>query len=110
MKGETNMIVGNERSQVSKLTPGLRLVLGLIIIAGSSVLASAQRFEVPTDTALRVRLDDTLTSVDSCVGDPFSATVVDNGEYRNARVYGHIAEIDMSGHVKGRTSMALRFD
>ncbi len=69
-----------------------------------------QHFYVPEDTALRIRLDDTLTSVDSEVGDPFSATVVDEGEYRNARVYGHITEIDMSGKVKGRTSMMLRFD
>jgi hypothetical protein len=35
---------------------------------------------------------------------------MEEGEYRNGRVYGHIAEIDMSGHVKGRTSMVLRFD
>src|ERR1700752_462310 len=110
MKEETNMMVGIERSLVSKLTPGLGLVLGLTIIAGSSVLAAAQRFEVPAATALRIRLDDTLTSVDSQIGDPFSATVVADGEYRNARVYGHIVEIDMSGRIKGRTSMALRFD
>jgi len=73
-------------------------------------LASARDFIVPEDTALRVRLDDTLTSTDSQVGDPFSATVVDQGGYRNARVYGHVAQIDMSGKVKGRTSMMLRFD
>ncbi|MGA9963565.1 MAG: hypothetical protein WBQ10_00035 [Terriglobales bacterium] len=103
------MIVRIERSLVPKPISILGLALGLIMIAGSSVLASAQRLEVPADTVLRIRLDDTLTSVDSQIDDPFSATVVD-GEYRNARVYGHIAEIDMSGHVKGRTSMALRFD
>ena len=87
-----------------------RLPLVLAVIAASSVLASSLRFEIPDDTALRIRLDDTLTSVDSQVGDPFSATVVDDGEYRNARVYGHVADIDMSGRVKGRTSMVLRFD
>ena len=65
---------------------------------------------MPEDTALRIRLDDTLTSTDSQVGDSFSATVVDQGDYRNARVYGHVAEIDMSGKVKGRTSLVLRFD
>jgi hypothetical protein len=48
--------------------------------------------------------------VDSQVGDPFSATVVDAGQYQNARVYGHISGIDMSGKVKGHTSMMLRFD
>ncbi|HVO97164.1 MAG TPA: hypothetical protein VMT15_03815 [Bryobacteraceae bacterium] len=104
------MNVCPERALVSKLTQGVGLVLGLILIAGSSALASTEKFNVPDDTALRIRLDDTLTSVDSQVGDPFSATVVDAGEYRNARVYGHIAEIDMSGKVKGRTTMMLRFD
>jgi hypothetical protein len=81
----------------------------LLVIAGTSV-ASTLNFHVPEDTALRIRLDDTLTSTDSQVGDPFSATVVDEGEYRNARVYGHVTEIDMSGKVKGHTSMMLRFD
>jgi hypothetical protein len=99
-----------EKLLSSKFTPGFGLALGLIMIAGSSPLASSPQFGVPEDTALRIRLDDTLTSVDSEVGDPFSATVVDRGEYRNARVYGHVAEIDMSGKIKGRTSMILRFD
>jgi hypothetical protein len=74
------------------------------------LLASSEKFVVPNDTAFRIRLDDTLTSTDSTVGDPFSATVVEQGEYQNARVYGHIATIDISGRVKGHTSMVLRFD
>jgi hypothetical protein len=86
------------------------LKLGLLVAAASLAAASTPNFDVPQDTALRIRLDDTLSSVDSEVGDPFSATVVDAGEYQNARVYGHIAEIDMSGKVEGRTSMVLRFD
>jgi hypothetical protein len=60
--------------------------------------------------ALRIRLDDTLTSVDSEVGDPFSATVVGQGDYQGARVYGHISNIDMSGRIDGHTSMMLQFD
>jgi hypothetical protein len=32
------------------------------------------------------------------------------GEYRNARVYGHISSIQTSGRVKGNTTMMLRFD
>jgi hypothetical protein len=82
----------------------------LATFIASSLLAATENFLVPVDTALRIRLDDTLTSTDSEVGDPFSATVVDQGEYQNARVYGHIAEIDMSGKVRGHTSMVLRFD
>ena len=87
-----------------------RILLILVAVASSSSLASTPNFAVPEDTALRVRLDDTLTSADSEVGDPFSATVVDRGEYQNARVYGHVSEIDMSGKIKGHTSMVLRFD
>ena len=82
----------------------------LVMVAEISSLASTPNFRVPEDTALRILLDDTLTSIDSQVGDPFSATVVDEGEYRNARVYGRVTEIDMSGKVKGHTSMMLRFD
>jgi hypothetical protein len=89
-------------------TARVGLYMGLMLIAGC--VSSAAYLAVPQDTALRIRLDDTLTSTDSEVGDPFSGTVVDEGEYRSARVYGHITEIDMSGRVKGHTSMMLRFD
>jgi hypothetical protein len=85
------------------------LLLAVSIVTVSPLLGSTQSFSVPDDVALRIR-DDTLTSTDSQVGDPFSATVVDKGDYRNARVYGHITQIDMSGKIKGHTSMVLRFD
>jgi len=84
--------------------------LAALLMAASSLLASTSSFVVPNDIALRIRLDDTLTSTDSSVDDPFSATVVDQGEYQNARVYGHIAQIDLSGKIKGNTTMVLRFD
>jgi hypothetical protein len=82
----------------------------VITLAISPLLGSTSSFVVPDDVALRIRLDDTLTSDDSSVGDPFSATVVEKGEYQNARVYGHIADIQASGRIKGSTSMGLRFD
>jgi uncharacterized protein YcfJ len=86
------------------------LVVGLIGLTGLPLLATNKPFSVPDDIAVRIRLDDTLTSTDSQIGDPFSATVVDKGDYQNARVYGHVAQIDMSGKIKGHTSMMLRFD
>jgi len=86
------------------------LLLALIMATVSPLFGSTQAFSVPNDVAVRIRLDDTLTSTDSRVGEPFSATVVDEGEYQNARVYGHITQIDMSGKIKGHTSMMLRFD
>ena len=85
-------------------------LLAAAVMVSAPLLASTPNFAVPDDTALRIRLDDTLTSVDSEVGDPFSATVVDRGEYQNARVYGRVTEIDMSGKIKGHASMMLRFD
>ena len=86
------------------------LLSALIMAAAFPLFGSSQVFRVPDDVALRIRLDDTLTSSDSEVGDPFSATVVDKGDYQNARVYGHVTQIDMSGKIKGHTSMMLRFD
>jgi hypothetical protein len=99
-----------ERFGLLASAAGLALFLALIIITPPPLLGSTQSFTLPDDVALRIRLDDTLTSTDSQVGDPFSATVVDKGDYRNARVYGHITQIDMSGRIKGHTSMMLRFD
>lgn len=80
-----------ERFRNLRPTVGLSLVLSLVAIAAFPLFGSTPSFSVPSDVALRIRLDDTLTSVDSQVGDPFSATVVDQGDYQNARVYGHVA-------------------
>jgi hypothetical protein len=103
--------MNNRREErLLKLARYFNVLLAVALIVGTVSPLSAGAFSVPEDTALRIRLDDTLTSTDSQVGDPFSATVVDQGDYRNARVYGHVADIDLSGKVKGRTTMMLRFD
>ena len=99
-----------ERFGVLRSAAGLSLAVALAAMTAFPLLGSTQTFSVPEYIALRIRLDDTLTSTDSQVGDPFSATVVEKGDYQNARVYGHIAQIDMSGKIKGHTSMVLRFD
>jgi hypothetical protein len=93
------------------IAPAARLSLGFVfILITSPLLLTEANFRLPVDLAVRIRLDDTLNSTDSRVGDPFSATVVDRGEYRGARVYGHVAKIQQSGRIKGNTSMVLRFD
>jgi hypothetical protein len=99
-----------ERFRVLRFAAGFSLVPALFAITAFPQSGTTQHFAVPDDIALRIRLDDTLTSTDSQVGDPFSATVVEKGDYQRARVYGHIAQIDMSGKIKGHTSMVLRFD
>jgi hypothetical protein len=104
------MSISMRRSNVLLSPAGLGMAIALLAITAFPSLVSAQSFSVPDDIAFRIRLDDTLTSTDSQVGDPFSATVVEKGEYQGARVYGHITQIDMSGKIKGHTSMVLRFD
>lgn len=66
-------------------------------------------FTVPEWTSMRIRLNTTLTSQYSQLGDPFSATVVDRGPYEGARVYGRVSSIRRSGHIRGSTTMVLRF-
>jgi len=65
---------------------------------------------VPVGTNLKVRLNDTLSSKDNRVGDRFTATVIDPVRFSEATVTGHIASIQKSGKIKGRTSMNLDFD
>lgn len=65
---------------------------------------------VPVGTDLKVRLNDTLSSKDSRVGDKFTATVINPSRFDEARVYGHVKSIVKSGKVKGRTTMNLAFD
>ena len=102
----------------------LRTVLLLTLVLGISTTGLAQTKPtakkrtttkravplVPVGTDLKVRINDTLSSKDSRVGDRFTATVIDPSRFDEARVYGHISSIQKSGKVKGRTSMNLAFD
>ncbi|HYT49764.1 MAG TPA: hypothetical protein VEL78_05190 [Pyrinomonadaceae bacterium] len=65
---------------------------------------------VPIGTNLKVRLNDTLSSKDSRVGDRFTATVMDPVRFNEGTVRGHIRSITKSGRVQGRTTMNLTFD
>lgn len=96
----------------------LGLVLGLVPVAlaqrkpGLKRRTTTRRVVplVPIGTDLKVRLNDTLSSKDSRVGDRFTATVIDPSRFDEARVSGHISSIQKSGKIKGRTSMNLAFD
>src|SRR6266446_10469263 len=65
---------------------------------------------VPVGTNLKIRIEETLSSKDSRVGDRFTATVIDPSRFDEARLQGHIASVRRSGTVQGRTSMNLAFD
>lgn len=61
-------------------------------------------------TALRLRLLTSLSTKTNQEGDRFTARVVAPANYEGATVAGHIARIERSGKLNGRTEMALDFD
>src|SRR5215210_8955957 len=65
---------------------------------------------VTVGTDLKVRINDSLSSKDSRIGDRFTATVIDPSRFDEARLNGHVSSIQKSGKIKGRTSMNLAFD
>lgn len=89
------------------------------ISGGDSTVAFAQRSRsrestntsiIAVGTELKARLNKTLSSDDSRVGDRFTATVLSPNRYEGARITGHVSSIEKSGRVKGRTTMTLAFD
>ena len=96
----------------------LTLVLGLTPVAfaqtkpGMKKRTTTKRVVplVPAGTDLKVRINDTVSSKDSRIGDGFTATVVDPSRFDEARLSGHISSIQKSGKIKGRTSVNLAFD
>jgi len=65
---------------------------------------------VPNGTEMRLRLSSSLSTKTNHQGDRFTATVLSPNAYESATVEGHIAKIDRSGKLTGRTEMALDFD
>jgi hypothetical protein len=82
----------------------LGLPITFVIISSPALARSTQSFSVPDNLALRIRLQDTLTSTEAQIGDLFSATVVDQGVYRNARVYGHNGAPESAAGIAARAA------
>ena len=110
---------------MKKFQFSLLALVTMVALASSAVFVSAQTRPtakrrtttarrvvplIPVGTDLKVRINDTLSSKDSRIGDRFTATVVDPSRFDEAKVTGHISSIDKSGKIKGRTSMNLAFD
>ncbi|HXG94431.1 MAG TPA: hypothetical protein VNN73_18960 [Blastocatellia bacterium] len=66
--------------------------------------------DIPANTLLNLKLNSTIDTKNNRVGDRFTATVIAPPEYEGATVEGHIARINKSGRVSGRTELALAFD
>src|SRR6476661_9274893 len=96
----------------------LSLVLGLAPVAFAQTKPAMKKRTttrrvvplVPVGTDLKVRINDTLSSKDSRIGDRFTATVINPSRFDEARINGHVSSIQKSGKIKGRTSMNLAFD
>src|SRR6266536_4956087 len=86
-----------------------RLRRGVRRTATRTATGTATRL-VPVGTNLKIRLEDSLSSKESRVGETFNATVIDPVRFNEAKVRGYISSIQKSGKIKGRTSMNLAFD
>ena len=65
---------------------------------------------IPNGTEMRVRLSSPISTKTGRVGDTFRATVVQPSTYESATVEGHIATLNKSGRVSGKTEVGLAFD
>jgi hypothetical protein len=71
---------------------------------------SAGPLIVPNATELRIRLSTPISTKTGRVGDTFKATVVSPSSYESFTVDGHIATLNKSGRVSGKTEVGLAFD
>jgi hypothetical protein len=65
---------------------------------------------IPNGTEIKIRLEDEIDTKKSRDRDRFTATVLSPSKYADATIEGHIAKIDESGKLSGKTELALSFD
>jgi hypothetical protein len=65
---------------------------------------------VPADTEMRIQLTSPIDTKNNRAGDRFTAVVLMPAAYEGATIEGHIARLEKSGKVTGRTELALAFD
>lgn len=80
-------------------------------------IATFREFTLPEGTALAVRLDSAVSSDSSRVEDRVEATLIDSIHVGDTEVLpagsvvrGEVAAVEAAGKVKGRASLALRFN
>ena len=66
--------------------------------------------DIAGDTELRIQLTTPIDTKTNRVGDSFSANVIMPAGYEGATVTGHIATLNRSGRVSGKTELSLAFD
>jgi hypothetical protein len=65
---------------------------------------------IPRGTEIKVRLENEIDTKKSRDSDRFTATVLSPRTYADATIEGHIAKINESGKLTGKTELALTFD
>jgi len=71
---------------------------------------AARFLPIPNGTEIKIRIEDEIDTKKSRDGDRFTATVLSPSKYADATIEGHIAKIDESGKLSGKTELALSFD
>jgi outer membrane lipoprotein SlyB len=67
-------------------------------------------FVVPDGQVLTARLETDLSTRTANVGDRFTLTVTSPAQFDGAIIEGHVASLNRSGRVSGRSDMSLNFD
>jgi len=65
---------------------------------------------IPRGTEIKVRLENEIDTKKSRDGDRFTATALSPRAYADATIEGHVAKINESGKLEGKTELALSFD
>lgn len=102
------------------LTAALVMAAGALSDAGAQTKKRSTRTvkpapsrktaSIPVGTEMKIRLEDAIDTKESKDGDRFSAIVLTPSRYADATVEGHIAKIDKSGKLSGKTELSLSFD
>ncbi len=71
---------------------------------------SRDRVVVRDGIEMKIRLQTPISTKTNREGDRFTAIVLDPSEYSDAIVTGHIAKLNKSGKMTGKTELALAFD
>jgi len=72
--------------------------------------AKRKIISIPTGTELKLRLESTIDTKEAKDGDTFTAVVLTPSAYADGTVEGHVAKIDKSGKLSGKTELSLSFD
>lgn len=65
---------------------------------------------VPDNTEIRLKLTSSINTKNNKAGDRFTAAITSPSRYEGATVEGHIASLNRSEQVTGKTELALAFD